>query len=273
MSGSRSLRRHRRASCIRIRIHPHQFQGKPQYQFGRYGLRLAIISMTGGNPRTPVVAETRDQLLLDIPKGSPITSVAERHDALRQRNFDGESPRCARNIAAAVAPPFVICSCWIRAQYMSSSGAFSGKHLIMTAYELSATHPKRARWNDPISSLIALAFVSAAISGCQSTPVAKGAPNAMLINSGFVAKRATTPEQVAVLNSMPTGKFVRQTANGKSTYLYADQAGCGCIHAGDQRAFQSFSAMQNMMYDMNRTEFGGGLDPSNIGDLSNWEPF
>ena len=144
----------------------------------------------------------------------------------------------------------------------------------MTSGELRAKEFTCASTSNPIRSLIALMFVAAALCGCQSTAVAtKGAPNAMLTNAGFVAKRATTPEQIAVLNSMPPGKFVRQTANGKSTYLYADQAGCGCIHVGDQSALKSAGAMQNIMYDMNRTEFGGGLDPSNIGDLSDWEPY
>jgi hypothetical protein len=31
--------------------------------------------------------------------------------------------------------------------------------------------------------------------------------------------------------------------------------------------------VQNIVYDMNRLEFGGGLDPDNIGDLSAWQPF
>ena len=48
------------------------------------------------------------------------------------------------------------------------------------------------------------------------------APNSMLTNAGFTAKRANTPAQVALLNSLPANKFVRQTANRKVTYLYAD---------------------------------------------------
>jgi hypothetical protein len=46
----------------------------------------------------------------------------------------------------------------------------------------------------------------------------------MLIDAGFVAKRANTPEQVALLNSLPPNQFVQQTVNGKATYLYADPA-------------------------------------------------
>jgi hypothetical protein len=220
--------------------------------------------MAASNPRDATVAENRHQQLLVTPAAK--TCILGRHDAHRLRIFDADShlyAHCRR------CRPFVR-----HAQPVDTSTVhLQGKQLIMTNHNLSG---KRSNWagrNDSISALISLTLVAAALSGCQSTPATKGAPNAMLTNAGFVAKRATTPEQIAVLNNMPQGKFVRQTANGKSTYLYADQAGCGCIHAGDQSAFQSFKGMQNIMYDMNRSEFGGGLDPSNIGDLSDWEPY
>jgi hypothetical protein len=117
-------------------------------------------------------------------------------------------------------------------------------------------------------------LLAVALAGCQSTAQqVTGAPNSLLTNAGFVAKRANTSEQIALLNSLPPNQFVRQTANGKVTYLYADQGGCNCVHVGNQSAFQSVKGMQNIVYDMNRLEFGGGLDPDNIGDLSNWEPF
>jgi hypothetical protein len=121
---------------------------------------------------------------------------------------------------------------------------------------------------------IAIPFAAAALASCQSTAGSTArAPNSMLTNAGFAAKRANTPAQVALLNSLPANKFVRQTANRKVTYLYADPTGCGCVHVGSQSAFQNVRGMQNIVYDMNRLEFGDGLDPSNIGDLSDWQPY
>jgi hypothetical protein len=124
-------------------------------------------------------------------------------------------------------------------------------------------------------SLIALTLVAAAPAGCQSTVgSAKGTPNGMLTNAGFVAKRANTPEQIAVLNSLPPNTFVRQTANGKATNVSLRRPGSvrlrscrkpGCIPERQGHA--------EYRLRMNRSEFGGGLDPDNIGDLSNWEPF
>ena len=125
-----------------------------------------------------------------------------------------------------------------------------------------------------MKTALASMFLAAGLAGCQSTAQqAQGTPNSMLTNAGFTAKRGTTPDQMAVLASLPPNKLVRQTTNGKVSYLYADPAGCNCVHVGSQQAFGNFRGMQNIVYDMNRLEFGGGLDPDNIEDLSSWQPF
>ena len=124
------------------------------------------------------------------------------------------------------------------------------------------------------ASWIAMPLVAACLSGCQTAGGATAAaPNSTLTDAGFVAKRPNTPTQLALLNSLPANQFVRQTRNGKVTYLYADPTGCGCVHVGSRSSYQSVRGMQNIVYDMNNLEFGGGLDPSNIGDLSDWQPF
>ena len=121
---------------------------------------------------------------------------------------------------------------------------------------------------------LAILILAIGLAGCQSTAQqAGGAPNSMLTNAGFVAKRATTPAQTAVLAGLPANKLVRQTSKGNVTYLYADPTGCNCVHVGSQQAYRNFRGMQNIVYDMNQREFGGGLDPDNIGDLSEWQPF
>jgi hypothetical protein len=125
-----------------------------------------------------------------------------------------------------------------------------------------------------MKTALAVMFLAIGMAGCQSTAQqVPTPPNSSLTNAGFVAKRATTPDQRALLASLPPNQFVRQTANGKVTYVRADPAGCNCIHVGSQSAFQNFGGMQNTVYDMDRLEFGGGLDPDNIEDLSNWQPF
>jgi hypothetical protein len=125
-----------------------------------------------------------------------------------------------------------------------------------------------------MKTTLAPIVLAVAMAGCQSTAQqGPTPPNSLLTNAGFVAKRASTPDQMALLASLPPNKFVRQTANGQVTYLHADPVGCNCIHVGSQSAFQNFRGMQNTVYDMDRFGFGGGLDPDNIDDLSSWQPF
>jgi hypothetical protein len=120
---------------------------------------------------------------------------------------------------------------------------------------------------------IAAAAVAAALAGCQSTPPpTTAAPNRMLTDAGFVAKKATTSDQISVLATLPPNKLIKQTANGKTTYLYADPA-CNCVHVGSQSAFQNFKGMQNTVYEMNRAQTDPGIGMGNIGDLGSWEPF
>src|SRR5215217_694152 len=94
---------------------------------------------------------------------------------------------------------------------------------------------------------LTIVLLAVALAGCQST-----AQHTMLTNAGFVAKRAMTPNQVALLTSLPPNQCVRHTANGKVSYLYADPVGCNCVHVGSQQAFQGVRGMQNVVYEMNR---------------------
>ena len=63
-------------------------------------------------------------------------------------------------------------------------------------------------------------------------------------------------------SEMRPDQFVRQTGNGKVSYVYADLPGATAFTLGSQQAFQSVRGMQNVVDDMNRLEFGGGHLPT-----------
>jgi len=89
----------------------------------------------------------------------------------------------------------------------------------------------------------------------------------MLLNSGFVQKKPTTATQVAGLNSLPPNQIVKQTVNGKTNYLFADPAGCNCVHVGGE------DAMQNVMMQMNQPNADiPNIGTDTIGDLGGWSP-
>lgn len=86
-------------------------------------------------------------------------------------------------------------------------------------------------------------FLGVFLVGCQSpSQVISGKEN-LLTAAGFVAKSATSPDQQASLKSLPANKFVQQTKNNQTVYLYADPVVCQCVYSGNQAAYSKYSQM------------------------------
>jgi hypothetical protein len=68
------------------------------------------------------------------------------------------------------------------------------------------------------------------------------APNSedLLAASGFVERKADTPERIAALRSLPPHQFVMRNSNGSVKYMYADPIACNCIYVGGQRAYDQY---------------------------------
>jgi hypothetical protein len=68
------------------------------------------------------------------------------------------------------------------------------------------------------------------------------APNRedLLAASGFVERKADTPERIAALRSLPPHQFVMRNSNGSVKYMYADPIACNCIYVGGQRAYDQY---------------------------------
>ena len=126
--------------------------------------------------------------------------------------------------------------------------------------------------------------IALALAACQSAapPSATQAParpgNPMLVDAGFVPKRPTNEAQSNSFARLPANTMVKQTRNGKVTYLYADPDGCGCVYVGDKAALGRYKGMQNTT-DLMTQQMPGSLDqldpglaPDNIEDLGTWAP-
>jgi hypothetical protein len=63
----------------------------------------------------------------------------------------------------------------------------------------------------------------------------------ILVNAGFVARAADTPEKLVRLKRFPPNKFAqRRTADGRIYYVYADPTLCVCAYVGTQAAMDSY---------------------------------
>lgn len=88
-----------------------------------------------------------------------------------------------------------------------------------------------------LNTILVLASM-VAFGGCvQPDAVRK---EGLLAAAGFIPKPADTPQRVAALNRLPPHKFVRTTRNGQPIWLYADPTICGCLYAGDARAYGNY---------------------------------
>ena len=98
----------------------------------------------------------------------------------------------------------------------------------------------------------------------------------MLAAAGFQVKYAQTPEQIANLKELTQRKLVAHPEDGGARYVYADAAGCKCVYAGDEKAYQAYEKMvvkervaeqQEMAAEMNEDA------AMNWGAWGSWEPY
>ena len=92
-----------------------------------------------------------------------------------------------------------------------------------------------------------------ALAGCVTAVQEK---ENMLSAAGFNVRAATTPQQIASLKTLPPHKFVLQTKNGQTVYVYADPTVCGCLYYGTQQNYQAYRQMafaQNLANEQQMT--------------------
>lgn len=62
----------------------------------------------------------------------------------------------------------------------------------------------------------------------------------MLARAGFQLHTADTPEKLHFLKSLPKNKFLHKVRNGKTSYLYVNDASCHCMYVGDKKDYLRF---------------------------------
>jgi hypothetical protein len=98
----------------------------------------------------------------------------------------------------------------------------------------------------------------------------------LLAAADFQVRYADTPQKLAKLETLTQRKLVAHPSGGGIRYVYADAAGCKCLYAGNEQAYQRYQKLvveeniadeQEMTASMNRdAEMDWGL-------WSPWSPY
>lgn len=124
-----------------------------------------------------------------------------------------------------------------------------------------------------MKTLISTALCSVIfLSGCQSTTETIVSEENLLSAAGFTAKPASTPAQLAALQSLPANKLTQQTHNGQTVYLYADPMVCLCVYAGSQAAYSKYRQMVFQQNLANEEQMTAQMQENNF-DFSPWGGF
>ncbi|HRT50444.1 MAG TPA: hypothetical protein P5279_08135 [Anaerohalosphaeraceae bacterium] len=84
-------------------------------------------------------------------------------------------------------------------------------------------------------------FLALSLVGCASE--ASAIRREMLAAAGFDRKEADTPDEIAILRSMPQHEVFSRSQDGELCFVYADAIYCGCMYVGDEAAYRRYVAM------------------------------
>jgi hypothetical protein len=89
-----------------------------------------------------------------------------------------------------------------------------------------------------IRGIAVVLALGAAVMACTlSNPAQVAGQENQMAAAGFVQRPANTPERRAMMQRLPPHRFVRQVANDRVTWLYADPTICNCLYVGGQQAY------------------------------------
>lgn len=110
-----------------------------------------------------------------------------------------------------------------------------------------------------------------ALGGCVQQQVEQ--KENLLAAAGFASKQADTPQRAAFLHQLPPHKFVRVIRNGRPVWFYADPTICGCLYAGDTRAYDTYKHEVFETHLADEREMTAQMNADAAMDWSMWGPW
>ena len=118
-------------------------------------------------------------------------------------------------------------------------------------------------------TVLCAGVVAATLVGCASEE-AKSTEQ-MLAAAGFQVKFADTPEKLANLEQLTQRKLVvHPYGDDSQRWVYADAAGCKCVYAGDERAYQRYEKEVVEQNIANQEEMAAEMNQDAAMDWGAW---
>jgi hypothetical protein len=120
--------------------------------------------------------------------------------------------------------------------------------------------------------LVLAVIAAVSVTGCAALQAQDArATEQLLVQAGFQAKAADTPEKTAQLQRLTPGKIIRREQDGQASYIYVDPSVCKCVYAGTEQQYQEYRKLvrQRVIADETKVVTEESTDPYgwSIGDL------
>ena len=114
--------------------------------------------------------------------------------------------------------------------------------------------------------IIAVTLVNCASQEAKST-------EQLLAAADFQVRYADTPQKLAKLETLTQRKLVAHRSDGGVRYVYADAAGCKCVYAGDEQAYQQYQKMAVQEKVADQQEMAAEMNQDAAMDWGAWGPW
>lgn len=109
------------------------------------------------------------------------------------------------------------------------------------------------------------------LAGCASEEARN--TEEMLAAAGFQVRYAETPQQLANLKALTQRRLVAHPHEDGVRYVYADAAGCKCLYAGDEKAYQQYEKMVVKERVAEQQEMAAEMNEDAAMDWGAWGPW
>lgn len=114
--------------------------------------------------------------------------------------------------------------------------------------------------------IVAVTLVNCASQEAKST-------EQLLAAADFQVRYADTPQKLAKLETLTQRELVAHPTDGGVRYVYADAAGCKCLYAGDEQAYQRYQNLVVQEKIAGEQEMTARLNRDAEMDWGLWRPW